>query len=71
MHFELESDYSLGFFITFTPCILLASEGNNIKPLLEPPLLPIEHPHKTPPLTNLKAGGGVPDPCPPLNTYMQ
>ena len=31
------------------------------------PLLPIKHPHKTPPQTNLKRGGGGPPVLPPLN----
>ena len=41
-----------------------------IKTTFGPPLLPIKHPCKTPPLTNLRGGGG-PDPrFPPLDPRM-
>ena len=33
--------------------------NNNKKKTFGPPLLPIKHPHKTPPLTNLKGRGRV------------
>ena len=46
--------------------------NNKIKTTFGPPLLPINHIHKTPPLTNL--GGGVSGPpvppVPPLDTRM-
>ena len=60
-------------FQIFSPCIILASGAsqkifykNKIKTTFGPPLLrlPIKYPHKTPPLTNLRGGGG-PDPRSP------
>ena len=39
---------------------------NKKKTTFGPPLLPIKPPHKTPPLTNLRGGGG-PDPRSPLS----
>ena len=42
--------------------------SNMIKATFEPPLLPTEYPHKTPPLTNIK-GGPVPT-SPPLDPRM-
>ena len=46
--------------------------NNKIKITFGPPLLPSKHPHKTPPLTNLRGrGGGGPDPCPPPSRSAQ
>ena len=42
--------------------------NNKIKTSFGPPLLPINHLHKTPPLTNL--GGGSGPPVPPLDPRM-
>ena len=46
---------------------------NKIKTTFGPPLLPIKYPHKTPPLKNLRGGGGVrtPGPPPPLDPRME
>ena len=39
--------------------------NNKIKTTFGPPLLPINHLHKTPPLTNLRGGGVSEPPGPP------
>ena len=71
--FELGSDSD---FQIFTLCIILASgagQKKKFKNNLWTPLLPIKYPHKTPPLTNLRGGGGGAglDPrSPPLDPRM-
>ena len=69
MNFEVIRSFQILEF--YLICIILASEAskkkiiiNKIKTTFGPPLLPLKHPHRTPPLTNF-GGGGVPDPSPP------
>ena len=54
-------------------CKILASDAskkkidnNKINTTVRPPLLPCKPLHKSPPLTNLRGGGGGPDPRSPL-----
>ena len=66
---------AIRIFQTFALYIILASEDSEshfnykVKTTFVPPLLHIKHPYnRTPPLTNLRGGGGIRTPGPPFGS---